>query len=173
MAYRNNTSKTWAETYRALAKCFAQWGVKQWLAEPNVPMQRVNSSFLSVPERAVTVRYTKSGSGGDREVVLTLDTQDSPASNLRAIYLCIEDMRMIDVRGVGNLVASAYMQLAAPAAARDPWEVLGLRPGASSDLVQAAYKTAAKTLHPDAGGSDEAMAELNAARDRALAEARS
>lgn len=32
------------------------------------------------------------------------------------------------------------------------------------------YRTQAKSAHPDVGGSDEAMAELNAARERVLSE---
>jgi hypothetical protein len=172
MAYKNNTRKTWNETYQELAETFSKWGVKQWLAEPNVPLSRVNSWNLSRSEAAVTVRYTAKN---DREITLTLDTQDSPAANLRALYLCLEDMRMLDVRGVGQVAASAYMQLEGPRGPvqRDPWEVLGLRPGATADEIEAMYRVKARTAHPDTGGSEEAMAELNAARDRVLALVRS
>jgi DnaJ-class molecular chaperone len=49
---------------------------------------------------------------------------------------------------------------------RDPYQVLGLAPGATKEEVEAAYRAAAKAAHPDQGGTDEAMAEVNAARDR-------
>lgn len=167
MSYRLDTDKTWAETYRELGNEFMRWGVGRWSAEPNVPSSRVNGvTFNSRAETAVTLRYWK----GEREVVLTYDKQDSPRSNLRALYLCIKDMRMLDVRGLGGVAQSAYMQLAAPKAESDPWEVLGLRPGAARDEIEAMFRVKAKAAHPDAGGSDEAMAALNTARARLLDE---
>lgn len=168
MSYRLDTDKTWHETYTELGRCMQQWGIRNWSAEANVPSSRMNSRSLQRDERAVTVHYEKGG----HQVVLSLDTQISPAMNLRAIYLCLDAMRLIDKRGLGDIAGSAYMQLAAPASARDPYEVLGLRPGASKEDVEAMYRVRAKAAHPDGGGSDEAMAELNAARDRVLAEVR-
>ena len=45
---------------------------------------------------------------------------------------------------------------------RDPYDVLGVKRGASLDEVKAAFRQAAKRCHPDLGGSNEAMTELNA-----------
>jgi hypothetical protein len=50
----------------------------------------------------------------------------------------------------------------------DPYEVLGVRPGAGDREVAAAYRDQAKRWHPDAGGGEEGerrMAELNVAYD--------
>lgn len=167
-SYVMNTEKTWHQTEQELASCFRSWGVHRWTVEPNTTPGRVNARHVHRAENAVTVRYWK----GDREIVLTLDTQDTPAKNLRALFLCLDAMRLIDLRGVGDVAKSAYAQLAAPKTARDPHEVLGLRPGATRDEVEAMYRVKAKSAHPDRGGSDEAMAELNAARERLLSEAR-
>lgn len=52
----------------------------------------------------------------------------------------------------------------------DPWAVLGLEPHADADRVVAARKALARSAHPDAGGSVEAMQRLNAAVDAALAQ---
>jgi DnaJ-class molecular chaperone len=41
---------------------------------------------------------------------------------------------------------------------------------ASRPMIETRYRDLAKRLHPDAGGSTAAMAELNAARDQALRE---
>jgi hypothetical protein len=47
----------------------------------------------------------------------------------------------------------------------DPYAVLGVRPGSTEQEVAAAYKSLAKKWHPDRGGGEERMAEINAAYD--------
>src|SRR6266568_4475504 len=49
---------------------------------------------------------------------------------------------------------------------------LGLRAGASEEEIEARFRELAKADHPDTGGSDSAMAELNEAREIALRAAR-
>jgi hypothetical protein len=46
---------------------------------------------------------------------------------------------------------------------RDAYEVLGIKRGASLDEIKAAYRRASKERHPDLGGTNEAMVELNTA----------
>lgn len=52
----------------------------------------------------------------------------------------------------------------------DAYETLQVIPEADADVIQAAFRTLARKRHPDVGGSEEAMAELNEAwsilRDR-------
>jgi len=72
-----------------------------------------------------------------------------------------------------GLTTTAETHIVAPPARgqkrRTALEVLGLASGASAADIEAAYREKAKTAHPDkAGGSAEAMAELNAARSMAL-----
>jgi hypothetical protein len=45
-----------------------------------------------------------------------------------------------------------------------------VRDGAEKDTVQAVFRSKARRLHPDSGGSHEAMTELNDALKEALAE---
>ena len=45
----------------------------------------------------------------------------------------------------------------------DPYRVLGVPPGADPSTVRRAYRRLARVYHPDAGGSNEAMARVNAA----------
>jgi hypothetical protein len=47
----------------------------------------------------------------------------------------------------------------------EPYGVLGLPPTATPDEVAAAYRRLAKEWHPDRGGGDQRMAEINAAYD--------
>lgn len=43
--------------------------------------------------------------------------------------------------------------------------VLGLRPGASNEEIQTAYKRLMQKMHPDAGGSSALASQINEARD--------
>ncbi len=43
------------------------------------------------------------------------------------------------------------------------YQVLGVGETATADEIRSAYRSAARTLHPDAGGSELAMQELNVA----------
>jgi len=48
------------------------------------------------------------------------------------------------------------------------WTELGVKPDASREEINRAYRDRAKKAHPDAGGSDAKMTKLNAAREAAL-----
>ena len=52
---------------------------------------------------------------------------------------------------------------AADLAVRNPYAVLGVSPAASAAEVKAAYRALVKRHHPDAGGDDRTILELNAA----------
>ena len=164
MTYRIRSKQHWSETERDIGWCFDRWRVRDWEIQKNVMGSRVHSPNLTREERAVSVRFVLRG----RTVTISLDSQERPIENLRALYLCLEDMRMLEVRGLAETVQSAYKQLAAPTEERDPYEVLGLRPGASRDEIEGMWRLKARRAHPDVGGSDAEMAALNAARDRLL-----
>jgi len=46
---------------------------------------------------------------------------------------------------------------------RDPYDILGVKRGASLDEIKAAYRRLSKERHPDRGGTNDAMSELNTA----------
>lgn len=99
------------------------------------------------------------------------DTYERVADNIAAVAEHIKATRAIDRYGVATVAEmfSGFVALPAPGTAR-PWrEVMGFPPEATVtlDMVEARYRRLATTRHPDAGGSDAAMAELNAARDQA------
>jgi len=113
---------------------------------------------------------------------LPCDTYDRVADNIAAIAKHIEATRAIERYGVANLAEmfAGFTALPAPGAKR-PWrEILGLPPrpdwkgsGPANDReqIETAYRIKAKRCHPDApGGSHDAMAELNRAREDALRE---
>jgi hypothetical protein len=45
-----------------------------------------------------------------------------------------------------------------------PWEILGVHAFSTVEEIEKAYKQAARKVHSDVGGSDEAMKRVNAAR---------
>ncbi len=112
-----------------------------------------------------------------QERVMPCDRWPTHAENMRAIALSIGAMRGLERWGSGNVVQRAFSGFAAlpPATpmgpARRPWrEVLGLGPEllatATSTQLAAAkvrHRELIKKHHPDAGGSHELAAEINAA----------
>ncbi len=105
------------------------------------------------------------------------DNWDKVEHNIHAIAKTIEAMRGIARWGTGDMLDRAFSGFTAlPAPSRAWREVLGIPPrhprgeDVTREHIEAAYRRLARTRHPDAGGSDDAMAELNRAREQALAE---
>lgn len=115
---------------------------------------------------------------GGSQRVIACDRYKFRESNVRAIGLTLEALRAIERWGTGSMMEQAmsgFDVAALPAAggaivpvARPWFEVLGVLPSAPLATCEAAYRVLAKELHPDAGGSDALMADLN----RAIEEAR-
>ena len=101
-------------------------------------------------------------------VCLPCDTYTKVAQNIAAVAKHIEATRAIERYGVATVseMFSGFTALPAP----KTWhEILGVRPDASAADIEAAYRREAKTAHPDRpGGSHDAMAALNKARDEGL-----
>jgi len=160
--YVNNSNATWAANVERLRDTFDRWGIG--FEHFNIECQHADTYGKNNRPGWVRVQYRHPGSG--RMVTMELDEQRTARQNLNAIVLTVDGLRLQEVRGLGDLAAAHYLALAAPAATRDPYEVLGVRPDAPLDVIDAAYKAASKRVHPDVnGGSDARMAELNAARD--------
>lgn len=108
---------------------------------------------------------------------LACDTFTDLAQNIAALAGHIEATRRITRYGVATASETlrAFHALPPPIITEPPpkpWhEVFGVVPGVvdASD-IEALYRTKARKAHPDAGGSEAAMAELNRARDAALKE---
>lgn len=115
-----------------------------------------------------------------KDRVLACDRYTTVAGNVAAIAAHIDALRRIDRYGVGSLdqAFAGYDALPPPGATnRPPWrKVLGIAEGVllTEGIVQHFYKLKAREFHPDTpGGSHEAMAQINAARDMGLEEIRS
>ncbi|MDB5730718.1 MAG: heat shock protein DnaJ domain protein [Variovorax sp.] len=106
------------------------------------------------------------------QVCIPVDRYRSVASNLQAIHHIIEARRVELRHGTLALVRATFTGfLSLPAPAGKHWsDVLALPRDAKRADVDAAYRRLAGATHPDRGGSDAAMAELNAAREAAMKE---
>ena len=115
------------------------------------------------------------------QVCIPVDRYSSVEANLQAIHHIIEARRTELRHGTLALVRATFTGFIAlpPTGGKRDWrDVLGLRARGypspplvvTAEKVNEAYKRLAKTRHPDNGGSDDAMAELNLAREEALRE---
>jgi hypothetical protein len=108
-----------------------------------------------------------------KATVFACDRYTTVAGNIAAIAAHVEALRRIERYGVGNMEQALGGYKALPADTAANWRaVFGFSADSSPtlDQVDRAYKTAAKTKHPDRGGTDIEMAHINRARDYALME---
>ena len=105
--------------------------------------------------------------------VMAIDHYNRVADNLGAIAATLEAMRAIERHGGSQILERAFTgftALPAPGSLASWRDVLGF--GAEDVVsvarVQARYRARAFDEHPDRGGTHEAMAELNRAREEAL-----
>jgi hypothetical protein len=153
------TKKTWYQTGQDLEIMFERWGVTDYQVIGR-PSQKTRQSQ---EERSVSIRFYHPAG---REIVVTKHDQARSVDNLRALYLGLDDMRMMERRGVVDVIRDALLQLPAPPKYRDPYEILGVRSDSPVEVIDAAYRAQAKRLHPDVGGDEAAMGELNEAYER-------
>lgn len=163
MSYTIQTKKSWSATMTELGIEFERWGISSREWETNYPRgARLEGMRQSEEDRTVTLKYTKAG----KQVVLSMGTQARAVDNLRVLYLAIESMRLNEKRGIGEILESAYLQLAGPVQAKSPWEILNIYPGSPLPIAESAYKYMAMKAHPDKGGTQEQMRELNDAIEK-------
>lgn len=121
---------------------------------------------------------------GDRQLVMARDAYQRAEENMRSIALALEAMAQLERHGGGVMMDKAFAGFTAlppPAgsAPARPWRNVfqfdpdfpgALRSAEAVSILTTRFRDQAATAHPDRGGSAEAMAELNAARDAALKE---
>lgn len=113
----------------------------------------------------------------DKPFCLPCDTYTQVAQNIAAVAAHIKATRDIERHGVANIAEmfSGFKALPSPEMQRHWRDVLGFRDArsVSRDDVEVRFRQLARERHPDHGGSDSMMAELNLARARATQELQS
>jgi hypothetical protein len=101
--------------------------------------------------------------------VMARDGFTSVAGNVRSLTLAIDGLRQLDRHGGSLMLERAFdgFLAIAPPDWKKPWrEVFGVKADWTGDIA-ALYRDKARNRHPDAGGNDSLMAELNVAYQEA------
>lgn len=161
---------TFAEARDELQREIKLLGGRYPVLSTNVELRvdgQPRASARAPDDPAVAVYFERAG----KQMVFACDRWDSVKDNIRAIQKTIEAMRGTERWGASDMMERAFAAfIALPPASSDWRSVLGLTGTPSRAEIETAYRTKAKSAHPDAGGSDTEMAKLNAARVVALQE---
>lgn len=147
-------------------------GGRYVVVSSNIPLRRDGLPYAGQAEPedgGIAVYFEKGG----KQMVFACDQYDKAWKNLQAIGKTIEAIRGIERWGASDMMERALSAFEALPPPRDWRAVMGFERGAKPSLVELdeRYRSLALTRHPDMpGGSDEAMQELNAARDAARKE---
>ncbi len=95
--------------------------------------------------------------------VMAIDMYDRVADNLAAIAATLHAMRMIERHGGALILERAFTGFTALPSPNDWRHVLGFENTPTFKEAKTRYTDLAKKRHPDAGGSEAAMKELNVA----------
>lgn len=155
------------------------WDSGQSRSEIRSELERWNPNWGAAVVDLDTIDFPKAGTAVTKAAVyfslrgvnikIECDSQTSYRQNIRCVAFAVKAMRMNEVRGIADTMAKAYLQLEAPKEQRDPHEVLQVRPEASPEMIEAAYKELSKRgerRHPDVGGNADKFKELQEAYER-------
>lgn len=135
-------------------------------------MPYAEASAQRLKDPGVAVYFTMGG----KPMAMARDAFILPGQNVRSLGLAVEALRAVERHGGSYMMARSFQGFAElPAPGSIHWSTVLKVPRTATRLqITEAYLRLAQERHPDkAGGSDTMMAELNAARDQALAEVRS
>jgi hypothetical protein len=141
------------------------------IVSSNVPVKAdgllyADNSRLEDPGIAVYFTYK------NKSMVMARDGFVSVAGNLRSLALVIQGMRQSLRHGGDHMVERAFSGFIAiaPPNWHKPWrQVFSVKPDWQGNIT-ALYREKARERHPDAGGNDTLMAELNVAYKEARQE---
>lgn len=137
----------------------------------NVPLRRdglMSGTSAAIAEAGVAVYFQLSEKG----MVLACDRWSKVEHNLWAIACTIGAQRGVTRWGAVEIeqAFAGYAALPSPSpSAENCWTILGLHSDATAGQIAERYRLLSQHRHPDRGGTHEAMAALNKAREEAMA----
>lgn len=175
--WRPKQAITIADAMRRLNDELARIGGRGMVLSSNLILNRdgsPRSSQAQPNDPGVALYFTLD----KKPVCMPCDTYTRVEQNIAAIAKHIEATRAIERYGVASMseMFAGFAALPAPGnESKRHWrDVLGvprdLVLDGKTNIIEALFRDAAKKAHPDLGGTDAMMAELNAARDEALRE---
>jgi hypothetical protein len=148
-------------------------GARHVVISSNVPLRQDGLPYATETKRryddpGVAVYFTLKG----KPLSMARDPYNTPWENIRSLILAIDAIRSIERHGGSTMMERAFAGFAAiaPPDWKKPWrEVFGVKPDWRGDIKEL-YREKAKNRHPDSGGNDNLMAELNIAYSEAKRE---
>lgn len=169
-SYSRRVPVTFAKARDLLFDELKKLGATSPVVSTNHPTDRFNlpvESKRRVTDEGVAVYFQYR----DRPMVMACDRYETAAANMRSLGLAIEALRQLERHGGGTMMERAFAGFSALPPPRSCWDILGTqKSGASEQIIRAAWRARISEAHPDKGGSDAAAAEINRARDEALAQ---
>ena len=170
---------TMAQARDELLRSLRLLGARDIVISSEVPVRRDGipySNYLEPEDPGVAVYWQRR----NMPCVMACDQWRKVHANVRALGLAIDGLRAIDRSGASQILERAFQGFTAlPADAgadgTPHWrEVFRLdQQVVTRDQVEDIYRALARVRHPDAGGTNEQMIELNRAREQALSEVHS
>lgn len=163
------SEKTLARVFTLLRDELRRLGALYVVISTNVPLKQNGESYsdpgkMADPGVAVYFRYK------GVNYCLPCDRWILVEDNMYAVSKHIEAMRGMERWGVQSVeqAFSGFKALTAETEGEAWWTVLECSPTATRAQIEHAFRTKLRQVHPDAGGSNDAMSKLNIARDQAL-----
>jgi hypothetical protein len=152
-------------------------GARHVVLSSNVALRLDGKPYANGPridDPAVAVYF----SYRDRQMCFACDRWSKVEDNVQAIRKTIEALRGIARWGTGDMLQAAFTGFAAlpppiVAGMKRHWRDVmnfGSEATVNADMVKARYRMLASGFHPDQGGDQAKMSELNVARDEAIKE---
>jgi hypothetical protein len=150
----------------------ARMGAQKIILSTNVPLRNDGLPRANMRpdgnDPGVAIYFQRKG----KAMVFACDKYRDACDNIYAIAKTIDAMRGIERWGASDMMErafSGFKQLNAPTP-HGWWEALGCSRDASAETINERWRVKAREAHPDAGGSHDAMASVNAARQIGLDE---
>lgn len=147
-------------------------GAKKIILSTNIPLRNDGMPRANTRpdggDSGVAVYFQRNG----KDMVFACDKFRDSCDNIYAIAKTIDAMRGIERWGASDMMERAFSGFKALEAStsRDWRDVLEIGNNLTREGIESQFRRLLRSRHPDAGGSHDAMTELNVAREKALRE---